>query len=97
MANGLLCTDFHHWSIQCNFQAEAIHVKGIDNDYADTLSLATTVDELLQEGLRPELQFKSSLQEILSPQPGKLYPAGAIERAPPRLQRFTSWLNGQQP
>ena len=89
--------NFHHWSTQCNFQAEATHVKGIDNDYADTLSRAITIEELLQEGWRPELQFNFSLQEILSPQPGRLHPAGASERAPPRLQRFTSWPYRQQP
>ena len=88
--------NFHHWSIQCNFQAEATHVKGIDNDYADTLSRATTIEELLQEGWQPDLQFKFSLQEVLSPKPGKLHPEGADEFAPPRLQKFTSWLNAQQ-
>ena len=89
--------NFHHWSIQCNFQAEAIHVKGVDNDYADTLSRAKTMEELFQEGWRPELQFKFSLKEILSPERGVLHPPGAIERAPPRLKKFTSWLNEQQP
>ena len=87
--------NFHQWSIQCNFQAEAIHVKGVDNDYADELSRIPSMEELYQRGWREENHFQCNLQEILKPERGRLYPAGALDRAPPRLRKFTSWLDEQ--
>ena len=89
--------NFHQWAIRCNFQAEVSHVKGIDNDYADELSRETSVESLLSKGWRESHEFKFDLQEVLKPRSGKLFPDGAEERAPPRLRRFTSWLNGQFP
>jgi hypothetical protein len=85
----------HHWSIQCNFQAEVSHVKGVDNDYADELSRRESTSELIRRGWNAEKQFQFQLQEILCPSRGKLFPAGAAERAPPRLAEFTSWPEEQ--
>ena len=87
--------NFHHWSIQCSFQAEATHVKGVDNDYADELSRLDSMHEILRPGWGKPNHFKFDLQEVLSPSICTLHPAGALERAPPRLKKFTSWLNEQ--
>ena len=50
---------------------------------------------LASEGWRPELQLQFCVKDILSPERGRLSTPGAIERAPPRLQKFTAWLNAQ--
>ena len=62
--------NFHHWSIQCNFQAEVSHVKGVDNDYADELSRVELTSELIRRGWNAERQFQFQLQDILCPSRG---------------------------
>ena len=94
MASGTFRPEFHHWSIQCNFQAEVSHVKGVDNDYADELR-RQQAEDLIRKGWASTKQFQFDLQEVLSPSRGKLYPPGSAERAPPRLRKLTSWLEEQ--
>ena len=85
-----LVMNFHHWSTQCNFHAEATHVKGVDNDYADELSRVAYITDLLAKGWKADKHFHFNLQDVPKPHRGKLYPPGAEARAPPLLRKSTS-------